>query len=44
MLNQALRTTEIRDYPPQTGGLAAQTKACTTVPAYLQPSAGLQSP
>ena len=44
MLNQTLRTTEIRDYPPQTGGLAAQTKACTTVPAYLQPSASLQSP
>jgi len=44
MFNQALRTTEIRDYPPQTGGLAAQTKACTTVPAYLQPNAGLQSP
>ena len=35
MLNQALRTTEIRHYPAQTGALAAQTKACTTVPAYL---------
>jgi hypothetical protein len=44
MLNQALRTTEIRYYPPQTGELAAQTKSCTTVPAYRQPSAGLQSP
>ena len=44
MLNPALRTTEIRHYPPQTGGLAAQTKACTRILAYLQPSAGLQSP
>jgi hypothetical protein len=44
MLNQALRTTESRDYPPQTEVLAAQTKAGTTVLAYLQPSASLQSP
>jgi len=44
MLNPALRTTEIRHYPLQTGALAAQTKACTTAPAYLQPGAGLQSP
>ena len=44
MLNQTLRTTEIRDYSPQTGGLAAQTKACTRILIYLQPSAGLQSP
>ena len=44
MLNQALRSTEIRDYPAETDLLAAQTKAGTTVPAYLQPSAGLQSP
>ena len=44
MLNQALRSTEIRHYPPQPGGLAAQTKSGTTVRTYLQPSAGLQSP
>jgi len=44
MLNQALRTTEIRDDPPETGGLTAQTKAGTTVLTYLQLSAGLQSP
>jgi hypothetical protein len=44
MLNSALRTTEIRHYPPQTGGQAAQIKAGTTVLAYLQPNAGLQSP
>ncbi len=34
----------IRDYPPETDVLAAQTKACTTVLTDLQPSAGLQSP
>ncbi len=44
ILNQALRTTEIRDYPPQTDALAVQTKAGTTVLAYLQPSSSLQSP
>ena len=44
MLNPALRTTEIRHYPPETGGLAAQTKADTTGLTYLQPSVGLQSP
>ena len=44
MLNQALRTTEIRDYPAETEVLAAQTKAGTIVLAYLQPSASLQSP
>ena len=43
-INPALQTTEIRHYPPQTGALAAQTKACTTFLTYLQPSAGLQSP
>ena len=44
MLKQALQTTEIRDYPPETDALAAQTKAGTTVLTYLQPSASLQSP
>jgi hypothetical protein len=44
MLNQALRTTEIRDYPAETEVLAVQTKAGTTVFACLQPSATLQSP
>jgi len=44
MLNQALRTTEIRDYPAESDVLAAQTNAGTTVLAYLQPSASLQSP
>jgi hypothetical protein len=44
MLNQALRTTEIRDYPEETDLLAAQNKAGTTVLTYLQPSASLQSP
>jgi hypothetical protein len=44
ILNQALRTTEIRDYPPQTEVLAAHTKAGTTVFTDLQPSASLQSP
>jgi hypothetical protein len=44
MLNQALRTTEIRDYPAETEVLAAQTKACATVFNYLQPSASIQSP
>ena len=44
VLNQALRTTESRDYPPQTDRLEAQTKACTTVFNYLHPSASLQSP
>jgi len=44
MLNQALRTTEIRDYPAENEVLAAQTKAVTIVLAYLQPSASLQSP
>jgi len=44
MLNQALRTTEIRDYPAETEVLAAQTKAFTTLLTYLQPSASLQSP
>jgi len=44
MLNQALRTTEFRDYPPETDRLEAQTKAGTTVLTYLQPSANLQSP
>ena len=44
MLNQALGTTEIRDYPPQTDALAAHTKAGTTVLTCLQPSASLQSP
>ncbi len=44
MLNQAPRATEIRDYPPETDGLAVQTKASTTVLTYRQPSASLQSP
>ena len=44
MLNQALRTTERRDYPPEIDGLAAQSKAGTTVLTYRQPSASLQSP
>jgi hypothetical protein len=44
MLNPALRTTEIRDYPEETEVLAAQTKAGATVFNYLQPSARLQSP
>jgi len=34
----------IRDYPPETDVLAAQTKACTTVITYRQPSPRLQSP
>ena len=44
MLNQALRTTEIRDYPAETEVLAVQTKAGTTVLTCLQPSTNLQSP
>ncbi len=44
MLNQALRTTEIRDYTAETDVPAAQTKAGTTVFTHLQPSASLQSP
>jgi hypothetical protein len=44
MLNQALRTTEIRDYPAQTDLLSAQTKAGTTVFTHLRPSASIQSP
>ena len=44
MLNQALGTTEIRDYPAETDALAVQTKAGTTVLTCLQPSARLQSP
>ncbi len=34
----------IRDYPPETDVLTAQTKACTTVLADRQPSASIQSP
>ncbi len=44
VLIQALQTTETRDYPAETDGLAAQTKAGTTVLTYRQPSASLQSP
>ena len=44
MLNQALQTTETRDYPKETEVLAAQTKAGSTVLTYRQPSASLQSP
>ena len=44
MLNQAPRATEIRDYPPETEVLTAQSKACTTVLTDLQASASLQSP
>jgi hypothetical protein len=44
MLNQAQRSTEIRDYPAEIEVLAAPTKAGTTVLAYLQPSVSLQSP
>ena len=44
MLNQALRTTERRDYPAEIDGLAAQRKAGTTVLTDRQPSASLQSP
>jgi len=44
MLNQTTKATEIRDYPLETDVLAAQTKACTTVLADLQPSASIQSP
>ncbi len=44
MLNQAPWATEIRDYPPETEVLTAQTKACTTVLTDLQPSASIQSP
>ncbi len=44
MLKQTLRTNEIRNYPVETDGLAAQTKAGTTVFTYLRPSASLQSP
>ncbi len=44
MLNQALGTTEIRDYPAETEVLTAQSKACTTVFTDLQPSASIQSP
>ncbi len=34
----------IRDYPPETDVLAAQTKACTTVLADRQPSSSILSP
>jgi hypothetical protein len=44
MLNHALEITEIRDYPPETDVLAAETKASTIVLTHLQPSANLQSP
>ncbi len=43
-LNQALRTTERRDYPAEIDGLAAQRNAGTTVLTDRQPSASLQSP
>ena len=44
MLNQALETIEIRDDPPKTEILAAQTTAGTTVLTDRQSSASLQSP
>ena len=34
----------IRDYPPETDVLAAQTKACTSVLTDRQPSASIHSP
>jgi len=44
MLNDALGTTEIHDFPPEIDLLAVETKASTLVLTYLQPSASLQSP
>ena len=44
MLNQALGTSEIRDYAANTYEIVLVTKASTTVPTYQQPSANLQSP
>ena len=44
MLNHALGTTEIHDFPPEIDLLAVETKASTLVLTYLQPSASLQSP
>ena len=44
MLNQALETTEIRDYAANTDGLVVAIKASTTVLTYQQLSANLQSP
>ena len=34
----------IRDYPPETDVLTAQTKACTSVLTDHQPNASIQSP
>ncbi len=44
MLNHALGTTEIHDFPPEIDVLAVETKASTTIRTHLQPSASLQSP
>ena len=44
MLNQALRTTEIRDYSPESNTLAPSSAAFIDLLAQLIPSARLQSP
>ncbi len=44
MLNQALQTTEIRDYSPKTNTLAPSSAAFIDILARLIPSARLQSP
>ena len=44
MLNQAPKTTVIRDYTAKTDGLLVTIKEINTVLTYHQPSKNLQSP